>query len=130
MGISLNICDEKTCIISYNPDMPSTYPGLGDLTQAASVGTYTDLLSRDINALILDYLTMEGYPNAAAKFSKEANLQPHQSEQTIQARKRIKDSILTGDIESAISALNKIDPEVCRTVLENPYTFPVAMIRL
>src|SRR6478609_3251354 len=87
MGISLNICDEKTCIISYNPDMPSPYPGLDDLTKAASVGTYTDLLSRDINALILDYLTMEGYPNAAAKFSKEANLQPHQSEQTIQARK-------------------------------------------
>jgi len=27
-------------------------------------------LKSDINALILDYLTTEGYPSAAAKFSK------------------------------------------------------------
>lgn len=112
MGISLNFCDEKTCIISKTLICPFTHHGLDGLLHAAFVGTCTDIPSSDINALILDYLTMEGYPNAAAKFSKEANLQPQQSEPTIVARKRIKTSILTGDIESAIRALNEIDPEV------------------
>lgn len=72
------------------------------------------MLPSDINALILDYLTMEGYPKAAAKFSKEANLQPQQEEHSILARKRIKESIMTGEIESAIRALNELDPEVWR----------------
>ncbi|KAJ8128506.1 hypothetical protein O1611_g5127 [Lasiodiplodia mahajangana] len=40
----------------------------------------------DINALILDYLTVAGYPNAAAKFSSEANLQPQQPTSAIQQR--------------------------------------------
>lgn len=66
----------------------------------------------DINALILDYLTMEGYPNAAAKFSKEANLQPHQVDETIKVRQQIQKSIHTGSIQYAIEALNDFDSEV------------------
>ncbi|KAL3960534.1 hypothetical protein ACCO45_005651 [Purpureocillium lilacinum] len=48
----------------------------------------------DINALILDYLTMEGYPNAAAKFSKEANLQPQQDSASIHIGRRQGSSLL------------------------------------
>lgn len=66
----------------------------------------------DINALILDYLTMEGYPNAAANFSKEANLQPHQDTGSIQARQEIQNSIHGGNIQLAIETLNDLDPEV------------------
>jgi hypothetical protein len=69
--------------------------------------------SSDINALILDYLTMEGYPKAAAKFSKEANLQPQQKDNLIVARQEIKQGILEGRIEAAITSLNELDPEVC-----------------
>ncbi|KAL1838321.1 hypothetical protein VTJ49DRAFT_2811 [Mycothermus thermophilus] len=69
----------------------------------------------DINALILDYLTMEGYPKAAAKFCKEANLQPQQPDASIQARQSIMHSIHSGDIETAISALNELDPELLDT---------------
>lgn len=68
----------------------------------------------DINALILDYLTMEGYPKAAAKFSKEANLHPQQDEESIRTRQEIQRSIHAGNIESAIEALNELDPEVSR----------------
>lgn len=68
--------------------------------------------SSDINALILDYLEMEGYPNAAAKFSKEANLQPHQVDGTIKVRQQIQKAIHTGSIQSAIEALNDFDSEV------------------
>ncbi|KAF6825332.1 ran binding protein in the microtubule-organising centre [Colletotrichum musicola] len=66
----------------------------------------------DINALILDYLEMEGYPNAAAKFSKEANLQPHQVDGTIKVRQQIQKAIHTGSIQSAIEALNDFDSEI------------------
>jgi hypothetical protein len=72
----------------------------------------TDHRNSDINALILDYLTMEGYPNAAAKFSKEANLQPHQDNASIRARQEIQNHIHSGSIQAAIEALNELDPEV------------------
>ncbi|KAL2263981.1 hypothetical protein VTK26DRAFT_3765 [Humicola hyalothermophila] len=66
----------------------------------------------DINALILDYLTMEGYPKAAAKFCKEANLRPQQEDPSIQTRRDIQHAIHSGEIEKAISALNELDPEI------------------
>ncbi|PHH92101.1 hypothetical protein CDD83_8952 [Cordyceps sp. RAO-2017] len=66
----------------------------------------------DINALILDYLTMEGYPNAAAKFSKEANLQPQQDGASIRTRQEIQNFIHGGNIQSAIETLNELDPQV------------------
>lgn len=72
----------------------------------------TDIFS-DINNLILDYLTMEGYPLAAAKFSKEANLSPRQEDPAIKARQQIRNSIHQGNIQEAIEALNELDPQVC-----------------
>jgi hypothetical protein len=66
----------------------------------------------DINALILDYLTTEGYPSAAAKFSKEANLQPNQEEESVKARQMIQHSIHLGSIQDAIEALNELEPQV------------------
>jgi hypothetical protein len=69
-------------------------------------------VASDINALILDYLTMEGYPNAAEKFSKEANLQPQQDVSCIRARQAIQNCIHSGNIQSAIETLNELDPEV------------------
>ena len=70
------------------------------------------VLDSDINALILDYLTTEGYPSAAARFSKEANLRPQQEEESVQARQRIQHSIHLGSIQEAIDALNELDPQV------------------
>jgi glucose-induced degradation protein 8 len=70
----------------------------------------------DINALILDYLTMAGYPNAAKKFSAEANLPPQQVNDSIEARQQIQTAIHRGDIAEAISNLNDLDPEVCRLI--------------
>ncbi len=55
---------------------------------------------------------MEGYPNAAAKFSKEANLQPQQDSASIRARQEIQASIHSGDIQAAIETLNELDPQV------------------
>jgi glucose-induced degradation protein 8 len=71
------------------------------------------ILGSDINALILDYLTMEGYPQAAANFSKEANLQPQQDDSFIRARQDIQHFIHLGEIQKATNALNELNPEVC-----------------
>ncbi|KAH8681784.1 CTLH/CRA C-terminal to lish motif domain-containing protein [Xylariales sp. PMI_506] len=58
---------------------------------------------------------MAGYPNAAAKFSSEANLQPQQDHESIQARQHIQTAIHKGDIQTAITELNDLDPEILDT---------------
>jgi hypothetical protein len=72
----------------------------------------TGISHSDINALILDYLTTEGYPSAAAKFSKEANLRPQQEEESVKARRQIQHSIHSGNIQEAVDALNELEPQV------------------
>jgi glucose-induced degradation protein 8 len=71
-----------------------------------------------------------GYPNAAAKFSTEANLQPQQDDVSITARQQIQNSIHRGDIQAAIDALNELDSEVRFEIgsIMHP-TMPLAMIR-
>lgn len=84
------------------------------LLGATSAVLKADLLSdSDINALILDYLTTEGYSSAAAKFSKEANLRPQQEEESVVARQKIQHDIHLGSIEDAIDSLNELEPSVC-----------------
>lgn len=55
---------------------------------------------------------MEGYPRAAEKFSKEANLQEQREDSEIADRREIQDAIHSGEIEVAIAGLNRLDPEV------------------
>lgn len=76
----------------------------------------TYFLCSDINALILDYLTTEGYSSAAAKFSKEANLRPQQEEESVRARQNIQHSIHLGSVQEAIDALNDLEPSVSHSV--------------
>lgn len=112
MGISLrNQCGETILYFFFSePSLPSPCrPAPGALS-----GTATNEASSDINELILDYLTIAGYPNAAARFSAEANLQPQQDHPSMVARQQIQRSIQQGDVETAIDALNELDPEVCR----------------
>ncbi|KAI3320071.1 ran binding protein in the microtubule-organising centre [Xylariaceae sp. AK1471] len=80
----------------------------------------------DINALILDYLTVAGYPNAAAKFSSEANLKPQQSTSAIQQRLRIQTFIHKGEIENAIQELNEVYP----SILDHNHSLLFALLRL
>ncbi|PNY23508.1 Glucose-induced degradation protein 8 [Tolypocladium capitatum] len=55
---------------------------------------------------------MEGYPNAAAKFCKEANLQPQQDGTSIRSRQEIQNFIHNGNIQAAIETLNELDPQI------------------
>ncbi|KAI1078214.1 CTLH/CRA C-terminal to lish motif domain-containing protein [Whalleya microplaca] len=80
----------------------------------------------DINALVLDYLTVGGYPNAAAKFSAEANLHPQQPNPAIQARQQIQRFIHRGEIENATHAINDLDP----SILDEDETLHFALLNL
>lgn len=59
---------------------------------------------------------MAGYPNAAQKFSAEANLPLQQVADSIEARQQIQTAIHRGDIAQAIGDLNDLDPEVSQSV--------------
>ncbi|CZR63427.1 related to LisH motif-containing protein [Phialocephala subalpina] len=83
-------------------------------------------IDSDINALIFDYLTTEGYPSAAAKFSKEANLRPQQEEESLIARRQIIQSIHSGKIQEAIESLNELEPQV----LDSNPSLHFALLRL
>jgi hypothetical protein len=76
--------------------------------------------------LILDYLIAEGYPTAAERFSKEANLNPAKQQDSVLLRNRIQHDIHLGSIQNAIEAINELNPQVS----DNTYFIlpPFAMI--
>jgi len=71
-----------------------------------------DLIYRDINNLVLNYLINEGYPLAAEKFSAEANIPVNLRDGTLQARVGIRNAILEGNVEDAIHKINENFPTV------------------
>ena len=71
-----------------------------------------EVLDRDINNLIMDYLITEGYPSAARKFAAEANIQPKADFESINERVEIRDSIHRGDLQTAIEKINELNPQV------------------
>ena len=70
-------------------------------------------LDRDINFVIMDYLINEGYPSAAQKFAKEANIIPSSDGEAIQERVDIRNAIHSGDMQLAIERINELNPQVC-----------------
>ncbi|UPX18824.1 uncharacterized protein EKO05_0009112 [Ascochyta rabiei] len=67
----------------------------------------------DINFVVMDYLVSEGYPRAAEKFAKEANIQLPFEEEFIQSRVEIRQAIHAGDIDAAVTKINDLNPQVC-----------------
>jgi hypothetical protein len=61
----------------------------------------------------MDYLVSEGYPRAAEKFAKEANMQLPLEEESIQSRVEIRRAIHAGDIDTSITKINDLNPQVC-----------------
>ncbi|KAF2800078.1 hypothetical protein K505DRAFT_264468 [Melanomma pulvis-pyrius CBS 109.77] len=69
----------------------------------------------DINFVIMDYLISEGYPRAAEKFAKEANMQLPVEEESIQSRVEIRKAIYAGDIDTAVNKINDLNPQILDT---------------
>lgn len=60
----------------------------------------------------MNYLVIEGYRDAAEKFSLEANISPYDDFDSIEERMSIRNAIQTGNIQEAIEKVNDINPEV------------------
>ena len=71
----------------------------------------------DLNSVVMDYLVSEGYPAAAAKFAKEANIPPRVDIDTIKERVEVRDLIYKEEILTAIEKINDLNPQVS---LHNP----------
>ncbi len=71
-------------------------------------------LFSDMNKLVMNYLSTEGYKEAAENFAIEANINSPVDLQTIDARMQVRDSIQNGDIETAVGLVNDLDPDVYR----------------
>ena len=65
-----------------------------------------------MNALIFDYLVVEGFSDAAVEFARETGL-PHDVDHAmIQERMEIREAVEDGRIEEAVRRVNELDPEV------------------
>lgn len=80
----------------------------------------------DINFVVMDYLVSEGYPRAAEKFAKEANIQLPLEEESIQSRVEIRQAIHAGDIDTAVTKINDLNPQVC----DNDFFLPLLLAGL
>ena len=69
-------------------------------------------LRSDINWVIMDYLVLEGYVEAAEKFAQETNLPSPVDAQSIRDRVRIRNAIHAGTVDEAIEMINELEPEV------------------
>ncbi|KAJ1332728.1 hypothetical protein BSLG_008357 [Batrachochytrium salamandrivorans] len=75
---------------------------------------------QDLNKLVMNYLIIEGYKDAAEKFSAESGLVPSVDLATVEDRMNIRNAIQNGNIEAAIEQVNDLDPEILDT---NPRLF-------
>eukprot|EP00921_Rhytidocystis_pertsovi_P020872 GHVQ01033239.1.p2 GENE.GHVQ01033239.1~~GHVQ01033239.1.p2 ORF type:complete len:406 (-),score=52.49 GHVQ01033239.1:3608-4825(-) len=74
--------------------------------------TAVEVFEGDLQSVIMNYLTVHGYEKAAEAFSNEAETQPEMPVGCIGPRKRIREAVLGGDIETAISLINQIDSKI------------------
>ncbi|KAI8990821.1 CTLH/CRA C-terminal to lish motif domain-containing protein [Mycotypha africana] len=75
---------------------------------------------QDLNQLVMNYLVVEGYKDAAEQFSLESGLAPSVDLQSIQDRLDIRHAIQSGDVDTAIDLVNDLNPEILDT---NPHLF-------
>jgi hypothetical protein len=83
----------------------------------------------DLNALVLDYLLVEGFSDAAISFAKETGLSVDIDSQAIQQRMIIKEAVEDGRVEDAVRRVNELDPEVRLLALYSSTTMFAPMIQ-
>ncbi|KAK7205931.1 CTLH/CRA C-terminal to lish motif domain-containing protein [Myxozyma melibiosi] len=68
-----------------------------------------------LDALVMNYLIIEGYQSAASKFAQEANLSSSVALDSIDERIKIRAAIHAGRIQEAIERINDLNPELLDT---------------
>ncbi|KAJ2783433.1 hypothetical protein H4R18_001698 [Coemansia javaensis] len=69
----------------------------------------------DLNQLIMNYLIIEGYKDAAEKFSEESGLTHSVDLGSIEERMQIRFAVQSGDIKAAIERVNDLNPDLLDT---------------
>mmetsp|Transcript_22464 Transcript_22464/g.31303 ORF Transcript_22464/g.31303 Transcript_22464/m.31303 type:complete len:259 (-) Transcript_22464:14-790(-) len=101
----------------YHVDIPTTK----NLKKAVPQEEWTKRLNnvtvskQDLNNLIMNFLVIEGYKEAAEKFQLESGTAPTVDLQTISDRMIIRNAIQSGNVDEAIKIVSKTNP----TVLES-----------
>lgn len=65
----------------------------------------------DLNALVFEYLLIEGFSEAAVEFARETGLPHDIDHEMIQERMGIRDAVEEGRVEEAVRRVNELDPE-------------------
>eukprot|EP00126_Sphaerothecum_destruens_P009420 Sdes_comp20502_c0_seq6m14983 len=75
---------------------------------------YTKTLNfcRELNKLVMNYLVIEGYKDAAEKFMKESGEAPSLDLASIEERMKIREAVQHGNISRAIELVNDLNPEI------------------
>lgn len=79
--------------------------------------------SRDLNALVLDYLLVEGFSDAAISFAKETGQPADIDQSMIQERMEIREAVEAGRVQEAVRRVNELDPEVRRYLSHSSQLF-------
>ncbi|PIA14214.1 hypothetical protein COEREDRAFT_82890 [Coemansia reversa NRRL 1564] len=69
----------------------------------------------DLNQLVMNYLIIEGYKDAAQKFSEESGLTSNVDLESIEERMQIRFAVQRGDIQTAIERVNELNPDILDT---------------
>ncbi|KAJ2477348.1 hypothetical protein EV174_004648 [Coemansia sp. RSA 2320] len=69
----------------------------------------------DLNQLIMNYLIIEGYKDAAEKFSEESGQHSSVDLGSIEERMQIRFAVQNGDIKTAIERVNDLNPDILDT---------------
>eukprot|EP00216_Chloropicon_sp_CCMP2111_P005173 CAMPEP_0198247978 /NCGR_PEP_ID=MMETSP1446-20131203/46749_1 /TAXON_ID=1461542 ORGANISM="Unidentified sp, Strain CCMP2111" /NCGR_SAMPLE_ID=MMETSP1446 /ASSEMBLY_ACC=CAM_ASM_001112 /LENGTH=401 /DNA_ID=CAMNT_0043932307 /DNA_START=346 /DNA_END=1548 /DNA_ORIENTATION=- len=65
-----------------------------------------------MNKIVMNYFVTEGYVSAARAFSTECGTSPSVDLDTISERMLIRESVMRGDLDGAISLVNDLNPEI------------------
>ncbi|KAL1405207.1 hypothetical protein Q8F55_008832 [Vanrija albida] len=82
----------------------------------------------DLNALIFDYLVVEGFSDAAVEFARETGISQTIDQGMIQERMDIRQAVEDGRVEEAVRRVNELDPEILDT--NPPLLFHLFLLRL
>ena len=75
------------------------------------------MILSDLNAVVFEYLVIEGFSEAAVEFARETGL-PHDVDHTmIRERMTIREAVEDGRVEEAVRRVNELDPEVSNQFL-------------
>ncbi|PHJ18529.1 hypothetical protein CSUI_007642, partial [Cystoisospora suis] len=71
-----------------------------------------EVYEHDLHRLILNFFTVHGFQASAEEFSRETGLEPDMPLASIARRSQIREAVLEGRMQEAISLINEVHPDI------------------